>query len=159
MSAPVHVVLTGVVEVEAPTAEAFVLFTPEGERRWAEGWNPAWVEPTSPTPAPGSAFRTSHGGEETWWLVVDVDPGAGRVRYVRHTPGSRIGTVEVRCALQPAGGTAARVTYDMTALSPAGRECLSELRSGYVEMMASWTRDIARALERERLARDPASPG
>ncbi len=146
MNGPVHVVLTGVVAVERPPREAFELFTPEGERRWAEGWNPAWVQPSTPTTlAPGAAFRTTHGGEETVWLVVDVDRPAGRVRYVRHTPGSRIGTVEVRCAPGPGGGTAARVTYDMTALSAAGQERLAELESGYDEMLASWKRDIAGA--------------
>ncbi len=156
MSGPVHVVLTGGIEVAAPSREPLELFTPEGERRWAEGWDPAWVQPASPTLAPGAAFRTSHGAEETWWLVVDVDRGAGRVRYVRHTPGSRIGTVEVRCAPRAGGGTAARVTYDLTALSPAGQERLAEMESGYAEMLASWTRDIARALEREGHAGRPA---
>lgn len=148
MNSPVHVVLTGVVVVERPPGEAFELFTPDGERRWADGWNPVWVQPTTPTLTPGSAFRTIHEGEETVWLVVDVDRTSGRVRYVRHTPGSRIGTVEVRCAHVPGGGTAARVTYEMPALSAAGQERHAELESGYVEMLASWKRDIARALER-----------
>jgi hypothetical protein len=145
----VHVVLTGVVDVGTPPGEAFELFTPEGERRWADGWDPIWVQPSVATLTPGAVFRTTDEGEETLWLVVDVDRAAGRVRYVRHTPGSRIGSVEVRCAPMPGGGTAARVTYDVTALSPAGQRYLAEFESAYVEMLASWKRDIARALERE----------
>jgi hypothetical protein len=152
---PVHVVLTGVVAVAAPPGEAFELFTPEGERRWCDGWDPEWVEPSTGTLLPGAAFCTTHAGEETVWLVVDVDRAAGRVRYVRDTPGSRIGSVEVRCAPAPGGGTVARVTYDLTALSPAGQEYLAEFEPGYAEMLASWERDIAQALERERRAREP----
>jgi hypothetical protein len=142
-----RVVLTGVVAVAAPPGEAFELFTPEGERRWAAGWDPAWIERgASAALAPGAVFRTAAGGEETVWVVVDADRGAGRVRYVRHTPASRTGTVEVRCAPAPDGGTAARVTYDLTALSPAGRRYLAEFESGFAEMLGEWQRDIARAL-------------
>lgn len=147
---PVRVVLTGLVPVAAPPAEAVELFTPDGERRWVDGWDPVWVPASQSTLAPGAVFRTTRDGEETVWLVVDVDRTAGRVRYVRHTPGSRIGTVEVRCAAMPDGRTAAQVTYDMTALSPAGQEWLAEFESGYVEMLASWTSEIERALQRER---------
>ncbi len=148
---PTRVVLTGAVAVAAPPGEAFELFTPEGERRWADGWDPAWVEPrAAPALAPGAVFRTAASHEETVWLVVDADRAAGRVRYVRDTPGSRIGTVEVRCAAAPDGGTAAQVTYDLTALSPAGRRYLEGFEAGFAEMLASWQRDIARVLERER---------
>src|SRR5919205_3128683 len=100
---PVRVSLSGDVRVGLPPAEAFDLFTPEGERRWAEGWEPAWVHPAPGALAPGAVFRTAHGGEETVWLVVDADRASGRVRYARDTPGNRIGTVEVRCAASPDG--------------------------------------------------------
>lgn len=149
----VHVELTGTVPVAAPPAEALELFTPEGERRWADGWDPAWVHPAGGALAPGAVFRTRHGGEETVWLVAEVDRAAGRVRYVRDTPGSRVGTVEVRCAPAPGGGTIARVTYDLTALSPAGEAYLATFEAGYGEMMAEWERDIARAL-RDAAARE-----
>ena len=42
---PKRVVLTGAVAVAAPPCEAFELFTPEGERRWVDGWDPVWVDP------------------------------------------------------------------------------------------------------------------
>jgi hypothetical protein len=151
---PVHVSLTGDVRVALPPAEAFDLFTPEGERRWAEGWEPAWVHPASGALAPGAVFRTAHGGEETVWLVVDADRAAGRVRYVRDTPGNRIGTVEVRCAASPDGATIARVAYDLTALSPAGEAHLARFEREYADMMREWERDIAAALARERSVRE-----
>jgi hypothetical protein len=68
-----------------------------------------------------------------------------RARYVRSTPGSRLGTVEIRCEPTPEGGTAARVIYDLTALSPAGRESPATFEAGYAEMLASWARAIAGA--------------
>jgi hypothetical protein len=145
---PIRIVLVGEIAVGAPPDEAFELFTPEGERRWAEGWDPEWVDPAGATRGVGAVFRTRHGGEETIWVMVDGDRPAGRVRYVRDTPGSRIGTVEVRCAPAPGGGSLARVTYDLTALSPSGAEYLARFESGYGEMLASWEREIARALRR-----------
>jgi hypothetical protein len=56
--------------------------------------------------------------------------------------------VEVSCAGGQAGGTLARVTFALTALSPAGREKLGGFQRGFAELMKSWERDIARALGR-----------
>jgi hypothetical protein len=69
---------------------------------------------------------------------------------VRVTPGNRIGTVDVRCA-PVGGGTVARITYELTALSPDGEACIARFdETRYAEMLASWERDIARAQARER---------
>lgn len=140
-----HVVLAGAVAVAAPPGEALDLFTPEGERRWAPGWDPTWVHGGGDALASGAVFRTLLHGEDTVWLVVDVDRAARRVRYVRDTPGSRIGTVEVRCAPAQGGGTSAQVTYDLTALSPAGEAHLAAFARDFPAMLASWEREIAGA--------------
>jgi len=57
-----RVVLGGTVAVAAPPGEALELFTPEGERRWIDGWDPAWVHPATGALAPGAVFRTTRGG-------------------------------------------------------------------------------------------------
>lgn len=132
--------LTGGLTVALPAAEAFVLFTPRGERRWAAGWDPRFPDPVGDDAAPGTVFET-HG---TTWVVVDREPGR-RIRYARHTPGATAGTVTV--ALTDAGGHSdVTVTYELTALTEAGREHLREFAAGYEAYLASWQEDIAAAL-------------
>jgi hypothetical protein len=126
----VHVVCRGTVFVGLPPQEAIELFTAEGERRWVDGWDPAY--PAGPQ---GPVFLT-HG---TVWVVVDAGPL--HRRYARVTPGDRAGTVEVRCRAAQAG-TEAEVVYDVTALSGD----LAEFERAYPDMLAEWERLIAGAL-------------
>jgi hypothetical protein len=45
--------LTGQIDVALPPPRAFTLFTPSGERAWAEGWDPGFPprRPATPTRA------------------------------------------------------------------------------------------------------------
>lgn len=108
--------------------EAFPLFTPEGERAWVPGWDPEPVHaPEGSLSRDGTVFRTTHGDEETVWLVQRIDPAQGAADYVRITPGNRLGTVHVRCADDGEGGTVVEVGYRLTALSQAGEEALEAI--------------------------------
>ena len=130
-------VLSGIVEVPLPPDEALALFTPEGERAWAPGWDPHF--PSGEDTAPGTAF-TTHGGR-TFWVIADRTADA--MRYARITPGVHAGTVEVRC--EPAGATTcAHVTYDLTGLGdPAA---VDHFAGGFPAMLAEWERLIATSL-------------
>jgi hypothetical protein len=108
--------LSGGLTVALPPGEAFVLFTPRGEERWAEGWKPGFPAPAADDTTPGTVFETSVDGETTTWVVVERDQGR-RISYARLTPGSRAGTVTVELQGHPGGDSAVRVTYELTALS------------------------------------------
>jgi len=45
--------------VALPVAEAFRLFEPEGERRWAEGWDPRYLHPADGRATLVSASETA----------------------------------------------------------------------------------------------------
>jgi hypothetical protein len=121
-------VCTGSLRVALPPERAAALFTPEGERAWAQGWAPEY-------PADGPVFLT-HDGATVWVELGDL-------RYARVTPGVQAGTVSVR--LTPDGdGSRAEVTYDLTALSGAAR--LDAFAAEFDAMLATWERDIAAAL-------------
>ena len=123
-------VCKGSIFLPVPPGRAAQLFTPEGERAWAPGWDPAY-----PGGADGPVF-TTHDGETVWVAL-------GGLRYARVTPGVQAGTVAVR--LEPDGdGTRARVTYDLTALSDAAD--LEGFAAGFDALMDSWERHIAAAL-------------
>lgn len=134
--------LTGSLTVALPVPDAVVLFTPRGERRWAPGWDPHFPDPVEDDAAPGTVFET-HG---TTWLVVDREPT--RIRYARLTPGRTAGTVTVALA-DAAGHSDVTVTYELTALTVAGRDHLREFATGYRAYLASWQEAIAAALAKE----------
>lgn len=132
--------LRGEVRVALPAEKAMALFTPVGERRWVPGWAPVFpAGEAGDGTAPGTVFLTG----ETIWVVAGREPLAAR--YARVTPGISAGTVAVSC--RPDGEHArAEVTYELTALSDAGRAELEAFAGGYADYLAEWERLIAAIL-------------
>jgi MOSC domain-containing protein YiiM len=138
---------TGTLHVARAPADAFVYFTPDGERLWVPGFDPEYLHPLSGEQGPGAIFTTTHGSEETLWMVLRFSPDEGVAEYARVTPGSRRGTVRV--SLQAAGerSTRATVSYDLTALADKGDEVLAAMtQNAYEDMLADWQRRIGEAL-------------
>jgi hypothetical protein len=83
----------------------------------------------------------------TFWLVLEFDRARRAARYARITPGSRLGTVQVRCRDDGQGGTEVEVSYALTSLSPAGEAVLEGMTSpAYEEMLGEWNRKIRATL-------------
>ena len=129
-----------------PVDRVFPLFTPAGEKLWMAGWDPEFLHPASGETGDGMVFRTGEGDETTLWACVDFEPTAYRVRYVRVTPASRFGFVEVVCREMPNRCTKATVAYAFTALNQEGEKYLSGLTGdafaalidGWREMIDRW---------------------
>jgi hypothetical protein len=124
--------------LEAPLARVVPLFTAEGERSWAPGWEPVIL---SGAVERGSAFATrSHTGIETTWIVADYRPAEGRVSYARLAQGSNIGLVDVTCTAADGGGTVVTVRYTLTGLSDSGRAFVREFLEPerYSRMIEEW---------------------
>ena len=136
--------------VAAPLRRAFALFEPEGERAWAEGWDPVYLQPADGRPTRGMVFTTSHGNEATVWMMVRHEPAQGLVEYVRMTPGSRIGRVLVQCSALDAARTRVNVVYALTGLSAAGNAVIRDLDAGrYERFIEGWSAAIERVLSVE----------
>jgi hypothetical protein len=144
----VHIRRTGTVAVPAPLERSFPLFTPLGERLWAPGWEPRFQFPADGEPCAGATFTTrGEDGRETIWMMADWDPAGHRVRYARVTPGLKTGTVEVVCTPGDRATTVATVTYELTALTPAGDADLATwTEDWYASYLAEWETQIAAAL-------------
>jgi hypothetical protein len=125
---------TGTIAVPLPPEQAITLFTPEGERAWAPGWDPQHHS--------DAVFTTDHDGTQTIWVVLDA--GEDAVRYARVSPGRHAGTVEVRCRAD-GETTRAEVTYDLTPLSA---DALDDF--GFDAMFAEWERMIVEACTASR---------
>ena len=135
-----RVQLTGSFALPAPLTEVMPLFTAEGERAWAPGWEP--VYPDSSAHELGQVWTTS-GHTETTWITVQADPSC--VRYARVAHGDSAGIVTVSYA-PDAAGTLVTVSYDLTALSAASEQRLAQFASSYDEMMEDWRQHTAAAL-------------
>jgi hypothetical protein len=122
----------------APLERVFPMFTAEGERSWAPGWEPVIL---SGAVERGSAFVTrAHSGIETTWIVADYRPAEGRVSYARLAQGSNIGLVDVICTAAEGGGTVVSVRYTLTGVSEQGRAFVREFLepAHYARMIDEW---------------------
>jgi len=144
---PTQTHATHAIVVEAPLAQTFMFFTPAGEELWVDGWRPTYLHPADGRTEAGMVFTTGSGSELTIWTLVDFDREQHRSRYVRCTPGSRTGFVEVSCSALDAQRTEARVSYTLTALSPEGERTLQAFEGvAFAEMIDGWAREIERHL-------------
>jgi hypothetical protein len=137
MSAP-PATQVGSFHLDAPLARVMPLFTAEGERSWAPGWEPVIL---SGNVERGSAFVTrGHTGVETTWIVTDYRPAEGRVSYARLAQGSNIGLVDVTCTEAEDGGTVVSVRYTLTGVSEQGRAFAREFLEPehYARMIEEW---------------------
>lgn len=134
----------------APCAQVFPLFTAQGEKAWAPGWDP---EMLSGDTARGSVFRTRHSGShhpgsETVWIVTDYQPDHYKVSYARLAQGSNMGLVEVTCHAD-SDGSFVTVRYTLTGLNETGDAFVQEFLSDphYTRFIEEWRTTISALLK------------
>ncbi len=136
------------ITLAGPIDQIFPLFTPKGETRWVEGWEPQFLHPENGDTQQDMVFRTVAEAEETLWACIDWNPSRYRVRYVRVTPGSRFGFVGVACHAVSPEATEVAVNYQFTALTTAGQSYLANLTAdAFAVMIDGWQQRITRYLQ------------
>ena len=133
-------------DVALPAADAIGLFTPEGERAWVPGWDPAYPA-GHPSEDPGTVFVTMSLGVETTWVVLEIDRPAATATYARITPGHHAGVVRVGCADAATGHSTVSVVYDMTLLSTDPAELDAYAEDRFELMMQEWSDAVAAHLD------------
>jgi hypothetical protein len=132
------------IRIDAPAHVAFKFFTPAGEEAWVPHWRPRYLYPADGTTQPGQIFTTGEGDGFTIWHVADFDLTACRVRYVRTTPALRTGFVEVYCVPHGSDASDVLVSYELTALTPAGEPTLDAHEGpAFTAMIDGWASAIA----------------
>ena len=138
--------LSGIVRLPPGYEPALFLFSPRGERLWADGWDPMFPAPAGDDTEPGTVFETVHGQQRTTWVVCAREPGRS-VRYARIAHGRDAGTVTV--TLDDAGSTGesreATVEYDLTALTSEAAGGLARFAASYPQFLQHWEEAIAAA--------------
>lgn len=142
-----HLERRGTIDLPLPIERAFPLFTPIGETSWIDDWAPRFLHPPGGETQEHMVFETTHGGETTLWSCTEWKPAEHHACYVRVTPTSRFGFVDVRCEALAADRTRVTVAYIYTALSGQGEADLDALtEAAFTDMLNRWREMIVRLL-------------
>ncbi|MBA2675542.1 MAG: SRPBCC family protein [Ramlibacter sp.] len=146
---PLYVCNQQALRLPLPVDAAFQLFTPKGEESWIPEWRPRYIRPADGKTEAGMVFTTGEGAEFTIWQVADFDAAARKARYARTTPALRVGMVTVDAKPLGDSETEVLVRYEMTALSGAGEESMTQYEGeAFVQMIGQWREMILRVLPR-----------
>jgi hypothetical protein len=138
-----RVTISQAITLAADPSRVFPLFTPLGEKAWAEGWEPHPLFPADGTAQTGAVFTTSHPPQgESIWTMTAYDPANLHLAYLRVTPGVQVAFIQVQCEDLHDGTTRATVTYTLTSLSAAGNAKLAQVAAHHRHDIASWEQAI-----------------
>jgi hypothetical protein len=140
-----QIVREGSFELNTTADKALPFFTPEGERAWAEGWDPQPVYPTQKEVAfvTNAVFRLGHGEHESIWTILQASPKEHVADYVYVVLGERVSRVRVE--IEPLAGNRCRVhvRYVHTALSEGGTQFIAAMtEEDYAQKMSDWQRMV-----------------
>ncbi len=141
----VHVDRAGEVAVALPFAKAVPLFTPEGERPWAAGWDPQYVHPLGIGAGEGLVFQTTseESGTATW-VQTRYEPTSGLASYVYVVPDHHTTMVDLRVTPDGEDRSRACVRYRMTSLSPEADAFVRAFGNAFEQEMSEWADAIQR---------------
>ena len=143
-----QVIRTGGFDLPCDADTAFPLFSPEGERDWAPGWNPMAVFPQTIAFKPNTVFRLGQGTEESLWTILEADWLAHRAEYVRLAPASHTARIVVKIEPVPPNRSHVTVSYTVTAFGEHAPSVLEPFSEGaYARRMCDWQQQISSCLE------------
>ncbi len=134
---PVRLTRSYTQHLDAPPGVVFPLLGPVQEKKWAHGWNPAFVYPPGGADERGCVFTT--GGDTNVWILTVFDETSLRVEYVQVVAGVRVTELRITLAAAGAAGTAAAISFTWTGLSARGIEFIEAHRGPlFEEGMGEW---------------------
>jgi hypothetical protein len=136
-----HATATFRFTAEGPMERVGPLFGADRERVWAPGWAPAFVHPAEAHDTDGMVFTVEHEAGASVWVNTQFDLAAGVVQYVYIVPA--VLATRITLQLRPAGArTDVEVTYDRTALAPAGDERVRAMSAADAAAGPEWAAHI-----------------
>ncbi len=124
---------TATITLNGGIETVFPLFSAIEEKKWADGWNPIILYPTSEKLEAGMVFLTEGNNQNESafaWIVSGYHPDKHFVEYTVSTE-NRIWVIAVRCTALSGDRTEATVTYTFTGLNQLG----NRLNQSHVERM------------------------
>jgi hypothetical protein len=132
-------------------ANVFPLFSPEGEKLWAPGWDYTNLLGTNELRRDDVFLTDTHDHKSTQaiWIVADYDPVKHCVSYYKVEPGEKVGKVMVECSRQTDTSTLVKVTYKYIGLSDSGNRFIANFtREAYKEFISEWHTLLLRYFEK-----------
>ena len=137
--------------IEKDIESVFPLFSPEGEKLWAPGWEytnilgPKYLQPDY-------VFLTDshdHRSATAIWIVADYDTVKHYVSYYKVEPGEKVGKIVIQCFEQNQKYTLVKVTYKYIGLSDSGNQFIAGFtKKPYKEFIDEWRSLINAYFER-----------
>jgi hypothetical protein len=137
--------------VEKDIESVFPLFSPEGEKGWAPGWDYISVEGSKKLQVDYVFLTDSHDHRATTaiWIVAGYDPVEHSVSYYKVEPDEKVGKIVVQCFEQNPGYTLVRVSYKYIGLSNSGNQFIAGFtEEAYKEFIEEWHSRINAYFER-----------
>ena len=137
--------------LERDIASVFPLFSPEGEKLWAPGWD--YTNLLGPKDLhPDYVFLTDshdHKSTDAIWIVAAYDPEKHYVSYYKVEPGEKVGKVVVECFQQTETSTLVKVAYKYIGLSDSGNQFITGFtKKAYEEFIGEWRSLLLRYFEK-----------
>ncbi len=113
---------TAVIFLRDEINNVFPLFSPMGEKKWVENWDPLFIHPANGDWVENMVFQTKAGNatERIYnWVLSNLNPKAYQVVYTVFTE-NRVWTVKVECTVSEKSLTKAEITYVFTAFNEKG---------------------------------------
>lgn len=128
-------------EIEKPIEIVFPLFTAEGEKLWAPGWDYVQIFGDKNVKE-DDIFVTQthdHSAADAIWIVKKYDSQNHFVQYYKIEPGEKVGLITVQCKKIGESQTKINVSYSYSALSESGEKFVSGFtEADYVSFINEW---------------------
>ena len=132
--------------------KVFPLFSPMGEKKWVEGWDPEFIYPANGDWLENMVFRTKTGNasEKIYnWVLSHLNPKDYLVVYTVFTE-NRVWTIKVQCTGLEKKKTRAEITYTFVAINEKGNELnIEAIEKMYMHELKDWEEAVNNFLRSE----------
>jgi hypothetical protein len=132
---------TATITINGNINKVFPLFGAFEERKWAKGWNPTLIFPSTEIIEEGSTFRTDGDGnieKEFIWRVSKYEHENYLIQYLVSTE-NRYWTITIKCDSISDKQTKAMITYTFIGLNELGNKINSHLlEKMYINNLKDW---------------------
>jgi hypothetical protein len=129
----------------------FPLLCPVMEMEWVPGWMPITVISESGVAEQECIFITPAQPQNSIWIVSKYDPDNFQLEMYKVTPGHTVAKLEISLSADDDNSTAARISYEFTAIGQKGEDFLREFTAEwYGKFMVDWENALNRYLAKSK---------
>lgn len=132
--------------VDAPYERVFPLFGAYEERKWATGFDPQFVYPSTPHDQQGMVFTTVQDGMHRVWTNTAFDRATGHAQYVYFIADAMVALIDVQVTGIGTDGVRVTVMYERTALKPEANEHVTQMSKLDAASGPHWAEAISKCL-------------